>query len=235
MDGFGLTAIVRGVAVHFVSMLRSAVQVLVKSVPLLLLFSLVMFFTMEIWQVFTATGERRYWAAIAMFVVLGTVFLGAGIPSTVREVEARSSVDDASLRRSERFTLAAVGFISQALQVVLVSAAVWLFYVVLGSLLVSVDVRDSWIGDPGRTLVEVPFFSERLQVTYELVRVANGVAAFAGLYYAVTILRDSEYREQVVDALSEQFREKLARRSENHGLLARQHTPAVPPVDGSND
>jgi hypothetical protein len=234
MDGFGLTAIVRGVAVHFVSMLRSAVQVLVKSVPLLLFFSLVMFFTMEIWQVFTATGERRYWAAIAMFVVLGTVFLGAGMPSIIREVEARSSVDDASLRRSERFTLAAVGFISQALQVVLVSAAVWLFYVVLGSLLVSVDVRDNWLGDPGRTLVEVPFFRERVQVTYELVRVAYGVAAFAGLYYAVTILRDPEYRERFVDALSEQFRETLARRSENHGLLARQHASAVPPVDGSN-
>jgi hypothetical protein len=234
MDGFGPTVIVRGVVVHFVSMLRSAVQAVVKSVPLLLFFSLVMFFTMETWQVFTATSERRYWAAVAMFVVLGTVFLGAELPGTVREVEARSSVDDGSLRRSERFTLAAVGFISQALQVVLVSAAVWLFYVVLGSLLVSIDVRDSWLGYPGRTLAEVPFFGERVRVTYELVRVANGVAAFAGLYFAVTILRDSEYHEQFVDALSGPFRETLARRAKNRGPVAPQNTPAVPPIDGSN-
>ncbi|MGH9194496.1 MAG: hypothetical protein ACRD1T_01990, partial [Acidimicrobiia bacterium] len=62
--GFGLVAIVRWAGVRFFVQLRASVNVLVRAVPLLLFFSLVMFFTQEIWQVFTAPGEGTYWIAI---------------------------------------------------------------------------------------------------------------------------------------------------------------------------
>jgi hypothetical protein len=155
-----------------------------------------------------------------MFVVLGAVFLSASVPKVVDRIEVDLSLD-VPLRRRERQNLDAVVFVSAALQVVFVSAAVWLFYVALGALLVSLDVRDSWLGVPGRPLVDVSFLGEPVVVTYELVRVANGVAAFAGLYYAVTILGDAEKRERFADALSEQLRDTFARRSEYHELLAR--------------
>jgi hypothetical protein len=105
--GFRVVAIVGWVARRFLSQLRTSATVLVRAVPLLLFFSLVIFFTQEIWQVFTASGVGTYWAAISMFVLLAAV-------------------------------------------------------------LVSVDVRGIWLGDPGCTLVEVAFLGERVQVTYEV-------------------------------------------------------------------
>ena len=51
--GFRLLSIVRWAGVRFFTQLRVTLPVLVRAVPLLLFFSLVMFFTTEIWQVFS--------------------------------------------------------------------------------------------------------------------------------------------------------------------------------------
>ena len=151
--GFGLLAIVRWAGVRFFAQLAASGTVLVRAVPLLLFFSLVIFFTTEAWQVFTATGDGRYWLAIGMFVLLGTVFLSVRLPGVVREIQADSDVGDVPLRRRERVNLAAVALISESLQVLFVSAAVWLFYVLLGTLLVSADVRSVWLGRARHGLV----------------------------------------------------------------------------------
>ena len=226
--GFGLIPIVRWVGVRFFEQLGASVTVLVRAVPLLLFFSLVMFFTTEIWQVFATTGSATYWTAIGMFVVLGLGFLSVRLPSIVQEVQDDSQVGDVPLRRRERLNLAAVALISESLQVLFVSAAVWVFYVVLGTLLVSADVRGAWLLQPESVVWDIAWFGERAQVTWELLRVATGVAAFAGLYYAVTILVDSAYRDQFVDALSEQLRGTFERRSEYHALLRRRGVPLEP-------
>lgn len=228
--GFGLVAIVRWTGVRFFAQLAASLTVLVRAVPLLLFFSLVMFFTTEVWQVFTATGDVTFWIAIAMFVLLGTVFLSVRLPGLVREIQADSDVGDVPLRRRERLNLAAVALISESLQVLFVSAAVWLFYVLLGTLLVAASVRSAWLGRPGTVLWEIASFGERVQVTSELLRVATGVAAFAGLYYAVAILVDSAYRDQFVDALSSELRTTFERRSE-YLELRRRRGVAVTPGD----
>ena len=220
--GFGLVFIVWWVVVRLFALLGVSMVVLVRAVPLLLFFSLVSFFTAEIWQVFTATGLATFWTAVGMFVLLGMGFLAARLPGIVREVQAESHVGDVPLRRRERLNLALVALISELLQVAFVSGAVWLFYVLLGTLLVSAEVRDAWLLQPNTVVVEVAWFGERVQVTAALLRVATGVAGFAGLYYAVTILVDSAYRDQFVDTLSAQLRDTFERRSEYLDLLRRQ-------------
>jgi hypothetical protein len=226
--GFGLVAIVRWAGVRFFAQLRGSATVLVRAVPLLLFFSLVIFFTIEFWQVFTATGGGIYWMAIGMFVLLGTLFLSVRLPGVVREIQEDSSVGDVSLRRRERLNLAAVALISESMQVLFVSTAVWLFYVLLGTLLVSADLRSNWLGYPGTALWEIAVFGERVQVTWELLRVTTGVAAFAGLYYAVAILVDSAYRDQFVDALSSDLKATFERRSEYLELQGRRGVPSAP-------
>jgi hypothetical protein len=219
--GFGLFSIVRWAGVRLFAQLAASVTVLVKAVPLLLFFSLVTFFTTEIWQSFTAGGIATYWTAISMFILLGLVFLSVRLPTVVREVQEDSDLGDVPLRRRERLNLAAVALISQSLQVVFVSAAVWLFYVVLGALLVSADVRTAWLTHSEHVLWSIDWFGEQVQVTSELLRVATGVAAFAGLYYAVTIMFDAAYRDQFVESLTEELRDTFTRRSEYHDLLDR--------------
>ena len=226
--GFGFVAIVRWAGVRFFAQMGESVTVLVRAVPLLLFFSLVIFLTTESWQVFTATGGGVFWMAIGMFVLLGTVFLSVRLPGVVHEIQEESDVGDVALRRRERLNLAAVALISESLQVLFVSAAVWLFYVLLGSLLVSSDVRDAWLGQPGVPIWEIALFGEHVQVTWQLLRVATGVAAFAGLYYAVAILVDSAYRDQFVDALSSELRTTFERRSEYLELRRRQGMAAEP-------
>src|SRR5215210_826452 len=132
---------------------------------------------------------------MAMFVVLGMGFLSVRLPGVVREVQADSYVGDVPLRRRERLNLAAVALISESLQVMFVSAAVGLFYVVLGTLLVSAPVRGTWLLRPQTVIWDIAWFGERLQATSQLLRVATGVAAFAGLYYAVAILVHSAHRD----------------------------------------
>jgi hypothetical protein len=230
--GFGLGFIVWWVVVRLFALLGASMVVLVRAVPLLLFFSLVSFFTTEIWQVFNATGLATFWTAVGMFVLLGMGFLAVRMPGVVREVLAESHLGEVPLRRRERVNLALVALISEALQVGFVSGAVWLFYVLLGALLVSADVRGAWLLQPHTVLLEVAWFGERVQVTSALLRVATGVAGFAGLYYAVTILVDAAYRDQFVDALSKQLRETFARRAEYLELLRRRSAPAVPGEPG---
>ena len=228
--GFGLIFIVRWVVVRLFALLGGSMIVLVRAVPLLLFFSLVSFFTTEIWQVFTTTGLATFWTAVGMFVLLGMGFLAVRLPGVVREVLAESHLGDVPLRRRERVNLALVALISESLQVGFVSGAVWLFYVLLGALLVSADVRDAWLLQPSTVVWDVAWFGERVQVTTALLRVATGVAGFAGLYYAVTILVDSAYRDQFVDTLTEELRDTFRRRAEYLGLLQRQGA-AVAPVE----
>jgi hypothetical protein len=226
--GFGLVSIVRWTGARLFAQLGASASVLVRAVPLLLFFSLVMFFTTEIWQVFTQSGPATYWTAMAMFVVLGMGFLSVRLPGVVREVQADSYVGDVPLRRRERLNLAAVALISESLQVMFVSAAVWLFYVVLGTLLVSAAVRGTWLLRPQTVIWDIAWFGERLQVTSQLLRVATGVAAFAGLYYAVAILVDSAHRDQFVDSLSAELRDTFRRRSEYLDLLGRRGIAPLP-------
>jgi hypothetical protein len=226
--GFGLVFIVWWVVVRLFALLGASVTVLVRAVPLLLFFSLVSFFTTEIWQVFTATGSATYWTAIVMFALLGMGFLVVRLPTVVREVQAESYVGDVPLRRRERLNLALVALISESLQVAFVSGAVWLFYVVLGALLVSAEVRGAWLLQPTTVIWDVAWFGERVQVTAALLRVATGVAGFAGLYYAVTILVDAAYRDQFVDTLSAQLRDTFERRSEYLDLLRRRGVAVAP-------
>jgi hypothetical protein len=226
--GFGLVSIVRWAGVRLFAQLAASATVFVRAVPLLLFFSLVMFFTTEIWQVFTASGPAAYWTAMGMFVLLGMGFLSVRLPGVVREIQAESHVGRVPLRRRERLNLAAVALISESLQVMFVSAAVWLFYVILGILLVAVEVRDTWLLRPQTVIWNIAWFGERVQVTSQLLRVATGVAAFAGLYYAVAILVDSAHRDQFVDALSQQLRDTFRRRSEYLDLLGRRGIALAP-------
>jgi len=227
--GFGLLSIVRWAGARFFQQLAASVTVLVRAVPVLLFFSLVMFFTTEIWQVFTTPGPGAFWSAMALFVVLAMVFLAVRLPGVVREVQGEPEIGDEPLRRRERINLAAVALISEMLQVMFVSAAIWLFYIVLGALLVNSSVRDTWLLIPDRLIFTIAWFGDRVQVNEALLRVATGVAAFAGLYYAVTILVDAAYRDQFVDSLSQELRDTFRRRSEYLELQRRRGVPIAPP------
>ena len=222
--GFGAVSILEWAVRRFVSLFAASLTVLVRALSLLLFFLLVIFFTTETWQIWTVPGLPKFIAAAGLFVLLAAGFLLLRLPGSVRGLEAE--LQGEHLSKTQRVNVGLVMFLSQFLQVVFVAFAVWIFFVVFGSLLVSAGVREAWLGTLGTEVVRIPFFSDTVVViTQELLRVATGMASFAALYYAAATQLDEAYRDEVVERIAEQMKETFARRAEYLRLVGGSPAP----------
>jgi hypothetical protein len=217
--GYALPAILREAGVRLAGELASALVTLTRAVPLLLLFAVVLFVNTEMWQVFSGMSDALMALLGGLLVALGALFLLARLPQEVVELE-RSAPAGPPLNRRQRINVGLVILVSHTLQVLVVAAAVGVFFVVFGALTVGPDVRESWIGDEGDTVLPLELFGEDVDVTAELLRVAIGVAAISGLYYAIAVLTDATYREQFLDRLSAEMRDTFRARAEYLRLRA---------------
>ena len=52
-------------------------------------------------------------------------------------------------------------------------------------------------------VVGLSLFGSSFQVTVELLKVAGGLAAFTGLYFAIAMLTDSTYRDEFLEVTAE--------------------------------
>jgi hypothetical protein len=218
--GFGAVSILAWAGRRFVTLFAASLSVLVRALSLLLFFLFVIFFTTETWQIWTVPGIPKFVAAAGLFVLLAAGFLLLRLPGSVRELESDAELGGEELTPAQRVNVGLVLFLSQFLQVVFVATAVWLFFVVFGSLLVSSGVREAWLGTQGDPLLRIPFFGDTSVVlTVELLRVASGMASFAALYYAVATQLDVAYRDEVIEQVAEQMKETFARRADYVGLV----------------
>lgn len=214
VGALGLVAIVRWVLARLASQVRSALGLIAKAVPLLAIFALLSFTTEELWTIFSTMDQAIYVVVIGLFVALGTIFLIARIPREARELEHDAGEGSPPLRRRQLVNVGLVMFVSQAAQVLIVSLVIGLFFAVFGLLAIDETVRERWIGSPGDELVAFDLFGERLELTRELLRVAGGLAAFSGFYFAISMLTDSTYREEFLDELTSEMRESFHQRAE---------------------
>ena len=104
--------------------------------------------------------------------------------------------------------LVLVLLISQALQVLLLSLAMFAFFVVFGMVSIQADVIESWVGYKPE-----PFVSGVPAFTRELARVATFLAAFSGLYFTVYAVSDETYRSQFFGSLMKQLRRAIGVRT----------------------
>jgi len=178
----------------------------------------VTFFANEYWQMFANASRQKFAAAIALFAALGAGFLLVRNPASVRELERETSSDH-PLTPRQRTNVGLVIFVSQAVQILFVALAVWLFFMVFGALLVRLSIVQAWVGHRPQVVFSVPLFGDTVSVTRELLRVATGTASFSALYYAVAMVVDSNYRDEFVTQITEQMRETFAMRAEYLRLL----------------
>ena len=216
--GFGVFSILRWTASRFVQLLGASLSLLVRALPLLLFFSLVTFFTNEYWQLFGQASDVTFYAGAGLFALITAIFLIVRLPESVRTLERASGLQ-VPLSRRQRVNVGLVIFIAQALQILFVGLAIWLFFMVFGALLVTPEIRFSWIGTTGHKLFTVPFFGEQLVITKQLVRTAAGVASFSALYYAVASAVDSTYRDEFVERLTQNMQETFRQRREYLELI----------------
>jgi hypothetical protein len=212
--GYGLLSILRWALARLLRQLASSLALLTRAIPLLMIFSIVLFLTTEMWQVFSQASVAALVILGILFVALGASFLIARLPAEVRSLEREAGGATAELDHRQRLNVGLVMFVGQALQVLLVSVAVGAFFVVLGTMLVSASVLQSWIGSGGHVLLRIDFLGLDGIVTEELLRVSGALAAFTGLYFAISMLTDDVYRREFLDGLTAEMRETFRARAE---------------------
>jgi hypothetical protein len=215
---FGLLAILRWVLARLAGQLASSLGLLAKAVPLLAIFALLSFTTEEMWDMFGKMVFADYVAVICLFVLLGSAFLLVRVPRETKRLAEDEVGEGPPLTRGQNFNVGLVLFVSQATQVLFVSLTIGLFFVLFGLLAVDADLRFEWMDTVGANVVEFSIGDQDFQITEELLRVAGGLAAFSGFYFAVAMLTDSTYREEFLSELTDEMRASFKARAAYLGL-----------------
>lgn len=189
---------------------------IVRVLPLLLLVITFLFVNAEVWQLAGRLRGWAYWVVVAVFVAMGVLFLATRLPKVVDDAVAGSG-DSPPLRRRERANLMLLAGFGPALQITLVTAVVFGFFVGFGVLAVPIDTTAAWTGGEAHRLLGG---SDHV-VTEELLRVSGFLAAFTGMYFTVVLSTDASYREEFADDLEPELRRLLDARCSYHRLLAR--------------
>ncbi|MFN8194874.1 MAG: hypothetical protein U0R80_11405 [Nocardioidaceae bacterium] len=222
LDGL---AVLRWAARRTLGSLGLLLPLAARALPLLLLFMTFLFINTEVWQVASGLSGGVMWAATMIFAAMGLGFLLTRLPEELEvfdqeltrdrlvrscadtplasAVESESVSEEDVDRHSdvvglERANLLLVLLVAQAIQVLLLSLSVWVFFVVFGAVAIHRDVIEAWTTHPPDYLVGD-------LVSRELIRVATFLAAFAGLYFTVYAVTDESYRKQFFTATTREL------------------------------
>ena len=181
---------------------------LVRFLPLLLIFSMALFFSNEIWQLFDHTPGTSDVILGAFFVGLILLILRIRLRTETAQVlrQAKSQTPGAErlppLTRPQLVNVAAMVGSNQLLQVIVVSVGVGLFFFALGVLTVTRELHEVWGVSGGELWYEIALNDGELIITQTHLRVAVAMATFTGLYYAISVFTDAVYREDFISDMT---------------------------------
>ena len=211
--GYGLIATTYWSLRRLAGDLADSIASMVRALPLLLVFSLVLFINTEMWQVFTGMPVEFILFSVAAFTLLSTLFLMVRLPKELDAIE-RDADSGPPLRRLQRLNLSVSLVIRQWVQALVVSSGVGLFFVAFGMLAINRHIYEQWGIVPGSWSYDVRLLGHPMVLSAGLVKVAVGIANFTGLYYSIALLTDSSYREEFLDNISAELRDLFAARAE---------------------
>ena len=163
--------------------------------------------------------------------LVGDAAVDACVASPVRgaAAELRDAVRPEPMSRHQEWNVLLVLLFSQAVQIVLLSLSVFVFFVVFGTIIIRQGVGGSWIGDiESNELVAVTWLGQGVAITDTLLRVSGLLGALSGFYFTVYVITDATYREEFFDDIVGDVRESLAVR--NVYLALRQRLGARSPI-----
>lgn len=218
-------------------------RIVARGLPLLLLFTMFLFINADVWQMASRLKGFGFVAALAIFFVLGALFVVSRLPDVANDLGSFAEWSDVAplldgtpvagahlpahghpepppLTRRERANLALVSLVGQGLQITVVAVLLTLFFVIFGFVAVTPATTATWIGSPDiNELWGVNVGSQRLVITESLLRVAGFLGAFSGMYFTVVLATDGSYQTAFRDDIGPQIRQALAVR-----LVARQRS-----------
>jgi hypothetical protein len=194
-----------------------------RALPMLLLFITFLFINTEVWQVTAALEPGVLWQAVMLFGAVAIGFLLVrldeeldafddeidaahlvrtcrGTPFEAAAVELAESgedlASDAEVKGLQKANLVLVLLTAQFVQVLLLSLAVFAFFIVFGVIAIDKDVILLWTAEKP----DYPWGIEL--VSGQLVQVSVFLAAFSGLYFTVYAVTDETYRKQFFTAIT---------------------------------
>lgn len=217
--GYGLIATVIWGVRRLATELANSVASFIRALPLLLVVSLVLFITADMWQVFAGMPTAFIIFSVVAFTLLSTVFLLIRLPREVDAIE-RDAGSGPPLQRIQRVNLSVNLMIRQWMQVLVVSTGVGLFFVAFGLLAISEHIYDQWGVPLGSWSYHVTLMNHPLVLSASLIKVSVGIANFTGLYYSIALLTDSTYRAEFLDNVTTELRDLFAARTDYLTLRA---------------
>ncbi len=216
---FGLVSILRWTGRRLFGQLAGSLALIARALPLLMLFSVVLFMTNEVWQAFAGMPTANFAAVAILFVLVGTIFLIVRLPREVDRIAAGTGDAAPPLSRAQRINVGLVLLVSQSLQVLLVAVAVGGFFAVFGMIAVSLDLTSTWTGSSPDELAQWSVAGVQLTLTTQLLTVAGAVAVLSGLYYAIAVVTDGTYREEFLTEVTAEMRDTFAARIDYIALV----------------
>jgi hypothetical protein len=182
--------------------LRLLFPLVTRALPLLLLFITFLFINAEVWEVTSQMDGAWLWVVVLLFSLLAVGFLLVRLPEEVDRVsEEVDRLQPAPLHGLPRANLLIVLLVAQATQVLVLSLAVFVFFIVFGRMIMTPSVIQGWTGDDN-----APHdLGSSLLGSVELYQVSVFLAAFAGLYFTVYAVTDQIYRDQFFTYVSHEL------------------------------
>lgn len=197
-----------------------------RALPLLML-TVVVYFTGELWQLSARMSRERLWQTIGFLSLVALLFMVATIRDEVRALrQERSERDDDAtalledtplasihtgpaartpLSLAEQANVVAVMVVAQAIQVVLFAAGLFVFFLALGMIAIPDDVTVLWSSEQTCAVGEPPcagtWFGVHIPIPQTVVHMSLFVAVLSGLYFTVSTSVDPLYRERFFEPL----------------------------------
>ncbi len=239
VTSYGLVPMTKWSLTQLWEQLADLGHLVVKALPLLLLFITFLFVNTEVWQVAGNLDGVVYWLVLALFFVIGASFVLSRVPAEVAEINRFDDWDDAAglardagapvmtvvrarapdgevappLSRRAWANIVLVMLVTQGIQIMLVAVTMGGFLVTFGFLAIDRSVVESWTGAPANVLWEPSLGGRPVLLSEQLLRVSGFLAAFTALYFTVYLVTDRTYREQFRDEVVTDVRGALAARA----------------------
>ena len=237
LTSYGILPLLRWAGQRTVAQLPLLFNVVVRALPLLLLFTTFLFINAEVWQVAGTLTGMVYVSVLGIFFLLGAVFVLSRVPALMRELNRFDSwteidelVDDTPARPAlqampqeagrpaadrlwvrQRLNIGLVTVFSQAIQITLVALTLTGFFVLFGFLAIPEETVQAWTGlEDVDALASLTAGGRTLVLTEPLLRVAAFLGTFSGMYFTVLLSTDAMYREEFAEDVAPQLRQALA-------------------------
>ncbi len=213
-----------------------------KSLPILLVFSAFIFLNAEMWQVANDFSLPFFGAVAVLIASVGGAFVSVSVRRTTVDLARFSAWSDVrprcvatpaeefvppdgadppnapALGRKAEWNVGLLLFVAQAIQIALVALVITVFYIVFGLITVRETTLLQWttaaeLTRSGDWAIYWSVLGGEVVFTRQLVLVSAFIGMMSGLQFAVQVVTDATYRAEFAEGMTSEVREALAVRA----------------------